>query len=123
MPDFTLAEIVGRNITERRHKLEINQKELSVKLKISQDAMARMEKGKIAPKMSRFPEIAKVLGCSVAYLFRQHDEATDEIIASIADTLKMLPSEGQEAIRDLVEHTARVMLKNIIQSGVVKVIF
>jgi predicted transcriptional regulator len=111
MPDFTLAEIVGRNITERRHRLEISQKELSVKLKISQDAMARMEKGKIAPKMSRLPDIAMALECTVAYLFRQHDEATEEIAASIADTLKRLPREGQEALRDLVEHAARVMLK------------
>ena len=58
MPDKKLAEIVGENISERRRRLGLSQKELADRLEISQDAMARMEKGRIAPKMGRLQYIA-----------------------------------------------------------------
>lgn len=109
MPENKLAEIVGENISERRRRLNLSQKELADRLEISQDAMARMEKGRIAPKMGRLQAIADNLQCSVAYLFRTHDEATEEWAATIADILKTLPVDGQEALVELVASAARVM--------------
>ena len=38
-----LAVIVGENISERRRRLGLSQKELADRLEISQDAMARVE--------------------------------------------------------------------------------
>ena len=104
-----LAVIVGENISERRRRLGLSQKELADRLEISQDAMARMEKGRIAPKMGRLQNIADNLQCTVAYLFRTNDEATEERAASIADILKTLPADGQEALVELVASAARVM--------------
>lgn len=111
MADHTLAETVGKNIAERRRRLGLSQKELADKLDITQDAMARMEKGKIAPKMSRLPDVARNLQCSVGYLFRTHDEDTEEMAATIADIFKPLPKDGQEALVELVASAARVMLR------------
>lgn len=110
MPTDTLSEIVGENIGERRRKLGISQKELADKLGITQDAMARMEKGKIAPKMSRLQDIAANLQCTVGSLFRTQDEAAEERAAIIGDILKTLPPDGQEALVELVAAAARVML-------------
>ena len=107
-----LAVIVGENISERRRRLGLSQKELADRLEISQDAMARMEKGRIAPKMGRLQDVADNLQCTVAYLFRTNDEATDERAASIADILKTLPADGQEALVELVANAARVMSRN-----------
>ena len=111
MAENKLAEIVGENISERRRRLGLSQKELADRLEISQDAMARMEKGRIAPKMGRLQGIADTLQCTVAYLFRTHDEETEERAANIADILKMLPADGQEALVELVANAARVMRK------------
>ena len=111
MPDCKLAEIVGENISERRRRLGLSQKELADRLNITQDAMTRMEKGKIAPKMGRLVDIAQNLQCSVGSLFRTHDETTEEMAATIADILKPLPKDGQEALVDLVASAARVMLR------------
>lgn len=107
-----LAVIVGENISERRRRLGLSQKELADRLEISQDAMARMEKGRIAPKMGRLQDVADNLQCTVAYLFRTNDEATEERAASIADILKTLPADGQEALVELVANAARVMSRN-----------
>ena len=113
MPDKKLAEIVGENISERRRRLGLSQKELADRLEISQDAMARMEKGRIAPKMGRLQDIADNLQCTVSYLFRTHDEATEERAASIADILKTLPAVGHEALVELVASAAKVMQANV----------
>lgn len=105
----TLTEVVGENISERRRKLGLSQKELADKLDITQDALTRMEKGRIAPKMGRLQDLADNLQCPVGYLFRTHDDATEERAATIADILKSLPADGQEALVELVASAARVM--------------
>ena len=64
MVENKLALIVGENIPDRRRRLGLSQKELAERLEISQDAMARMEKGRIAPKMGRLQDIADTLQCS-----------------------------------------------------------
>ena len=60
-----LVEIVGQNIARRRKDLGLSQKELAIRLDITQDALNRMEKGHIAPKMSRLDEISMELNCTV----------------------------------------------------------
>ena len=104
-----LALIVGQNIAVLRKKMDLSQKELAARLGITQDAMARMEKGQIAPKMGRLSDIAAVLECSVPYLFRSHSTETSERAATIAAILSTLPQEGQEALVDLVASAAQVM--------------
>lgn len=112
MADNDLAKLIGRNIYERRHRLGLSQKELAKRLEITHDAMARMEKGKIAPKVGRLQSIADILQCSVPYLFRSHEHHIDERAASIAEMLKGLPDEGQEALVDLIATAAHLMKKN-----------
>ena len=104
-----LVEIVGKNIATRRVALGLSQKELAEKLDITQDALNRMEKGKIAPKMSRLEDIAKHLQCPVPFLFRDANNAFSDRCACIADILSTLPHEGQEALVGLVADIARVM--------------
>ena len=99
-------------VAGRTGQLLFGKKELADRLEISQDAMARMEKGRIAPKMGRLQDVADNLQCTVAYLFRTNDEATEERAASIADILKTLPADGQEALVELVANAARVMSRN-----------
>ncbi|MDL2313814.1 helix-turn-helix domain-containing protein [Desulfovibrio sp. OttesenSCG-928-C14] len=109
MPESRFAETLGGNIAERRRKLGLSQRELATKLGITYDSMARMERGKVTPKISRLPEIAEALQCSVSYLFHTNDDTTGEMTATIVDILKTLPQEGQEAMVELVATAARVM--------------
>ena len=104
-----LAEIVGQNILARRKQIGLSQKELAGKLCITQDALTRMEKGRIAPKMSRLEDMARILQIPVSYLFRSHDDLLAERAATIADIIASLSDEGQEAMINLVAEVARVM--------------
>lgn len=104
-----LAEVVGQNIAKRRKVLGMSQKELAIRLDITQDALNRMEKGRIAPKMGRLEDIATHLNCTVPCLFRRESEALQERATMIAEILGTLPPDGQEALLNLVAETARVM--------------
>ena len=111
MSENQLSVIVGENISAQRKRLGISQKELAAKLEISQDAMARMEKGKIAPKMGRLQDIADNLQCSVPYLFHNEHEFTHERAEIIAGIIKALPPQGQELIVDFVASAVNLMIK------------
>lgn len=104
-----LVEVVGQNIANRRKLLGLSQKELASQLDITQDALNRMEKGRIAPKMGRLEDIATHLKCMVPFLFRRESEALQERAATIADILATLPPGGQEALVNLVADAARGM--------------
>lgn len=104
-----LVEIVGENISLRRRLLGLSQKELAIRLGITQDALNRMEKGRMAPKMSRLEDIAQELQCPVSFLFHRNASAVMERAAILADILGTVPVDGQEAIINLVAETARLM--------------
>lgn len=104
-----LAEVVGQNIAKRRKLLGLSQKELAIRLDITQDALNRMEKGRIAPKMGRLEDIATHLACTVPFLFHRDSEALQERAAAIAEILGTLPPDGQKALLNLVAEAARVM--------------
>ncbi len=108
-----LSEIVGKNITHRRQLLGISQKELAIRLDITQDSLNRMERGKIAPKMSRLEAIAIHLKCPVAELFRIHSDTILERAATIADIIAPLPDSDQKALVNLLAETVRIMQNKI----------
>ena len=65
-----LAKILGNSIVERRKILGMTQIELANRLDMAPDALSRIENGYVAPRFNRIEEMAKVLECSVAELFR-----------------------------------------------------
>lgn len=108
---MTLKEILCQNIIKRRKKLGLTQAALAERLQITPEAMTRMEKGQITPKLSRLEALARSLQCSVPALFRPYAEQNDRMdkASIIIDSLIGLPEEAQDAIVDLVLHASRVM--------------
>lgn len=109
MHEFSLPVIVGENIAKRRKQLGLSQKEVALSLSITQEALGRMEKGKIAPKMTRLEDIAKHLQCSVAFLFQRPSDSTKERSAMIAELIEPLASREQELVMDFVASTVTVL--------------
>ncbi len=112
MTENLLAILLGQNISIQRKRLSITQKELASRLAISQDAMIRIEKGRIAPKMGRIQDIAKHLDCSVSYLFRTEEEQMSERAENIAKLIKDLPVQAQEDLINLIATSAEIVSKN-----------
>lgn len=93
-----LPKILGANIAARRTRLGLTQAQLAERLDIGQDALSRMEKGVISPKISRLPILAFTLGCSVAELFRTPGDTSRDRAATIEELLRALPPEQQEHV-------------------------
>lgn len=104
-----LAQRVGATIAGRRKRLGLTQAELAERLEIGQESLSRMEQGIISPKFSRLPSLAAALGCSVPELFRAASGDAAGRASAIADLLRPLPPEGQEAIVAIVEEIVQVM--------------
>ena len=109
--DPPLSAAVGAIISERRKRMGLTQAQLAEHLDITQDSLSRMEKGIIAPKFSRMQLIADTLGCSVADLFRQQDEPSEQLAKSIAEKISCLPLELQSLVIEQVESTVNTLKK------------
>ncbi len=105
-----LSILVGKNICELRKELQISQKDLAIKLDVSQDAIMKIEKGIIAPKMSRLEEIANVLECTVIRLFKDEQklEATD-CLQYFSEAINSLNSEERKYLVEIMESTIKFM--------------
>ena len=99
----SLATIVGTNISRRRRNLGLTQAELAEKLNIGGDSLSRVENGLVAPRFQRLEDIAALLECSVADLFRQADDQLETKLGPVEDLLRPLPPEIQDdAVRLLI---------------------
>lgn len=106
---MNLKQILCENISRRRKKLGLTQASLAARLHISPEAMTRIEKGSIAPKLSRLESIARNLQCSVPDLLRPYKEEKSDRAEIIMDALVGLPEEVQDALVNLVLESSRVL--------------
>ena len=108
MPQTDIAKQLGATIAEKRRSLGLTQAQLAEKLDIGQDALSRMEKGKISPKLTRLPDIAEALDCSVAELFRIGDENSEVNAGRVAEIIKPLTAARQRGIVDIISSITRL---------------
>lgn len=103
----SLSQVVGGNIARRRHELGLTQMVLAERLGIGQDALSRMEKGMISPKIARLRNLADILECSVESLFREQDDDMDAYLAELTGLLLPLNQHKRvaviQAMREIVK--------------------
>lgn len=106
---MNIKQILCENIVRRRKKIGLSQAALAERLQITPEAMTRIEKGHISPKLSRLESIARNLHCSVPALFRHYSEGHTDNASIILDALSGLPEEAQTSIINLVLEASRAM--------------
>ncbi|MCR5813288.1 MAG: helix-turn-helix domain-containing protein [Desulfovibrio sp.] len=106
---MSILLVLGQNISEQRKKMGISQKDLAKLLGITQDALSRIEKGKMAPKMTRLEDFAHIFKCPVSFLFLTDFEKVHFYDRVLSECLKRLTMEGRVAIIELVKHAVDVM--------------
>ena len=114
MPEIireNLSVLVGNAIMKRRQRKGLTQAEFAKLLGIEQHSLSRMEKGTIAPKMSRLQQIADYLECSVADLFRQADSPSYAKAQELCYMLDEIPPEMQDIVMELIENTVYTLKK------------
>ena len=92
----TLAAIVGTNISNRRKAIGLTQAAMAEQLDMGGDSLSRIEKGLVAPRFQRLANIATILDCPVADLFRTSSEPLSVKLDTLADMLRPLSAGTQE---------------------------
>ena len=73
-----------------------SQDELAEKIGVGQQSLSRMERGDIAPKLERLPDVAATLRCSVADLFRVSGTDDHALTRALEDSLTGLTDREKE---------------------------
>jgi transcriptional regulator with XRE-family HTH domain len=105
----SLAQAVGLVICEKRTALGLTQSALAKKLGIGQQSISRIEQGLMAPKFERLRDIADVLECGVADLFRNADTVSGRHSRSIAACLAPLTEEKRAFVVEQSVKLARFL--------------
>ena len=111
MTETDIAKQLGATIAKKRRSLGLTQAQLAEKLDIGQDALSRMEKGRISPKLTRLPYIAAALDCSVAELFRPQNEGNEDIAAQIAAIIEPLSKIKQYGLMETLPKLVSLIQK------------
>lgn len=104
-----LAAVLGANIAGRRQILGMNQAELAARLDMAPDALSRIENGYTAPRFGRIEQIAAVLECSPAELFREPYAGTHANAASLEEMMRPLSAQQQEELLDIIARVIRML--------------
>ena len=110
-----LSILVGRNIAERRKRMGLSQDKLAEGLGISPSALSRIESGQATPRFERLEDLANILQCEVADLFRRNDKSLSVRLETIEDMLKPLPVGTQEDLVHLLVVAIQMVKKDTIR--------
>jgi len=107
-----LAALVGGNIARRRRITGLSQDQLAEKLGISGASLSRIESGTAAPRFPRLEDLAEILDCHVADLFRKEGEPLSVKLDTVEDMLRSLPAGTQEDLVYLMITAIQTVKKN-----------
>jgi len=91
----------------------LTQAELAEQLNMGGDSLSRIENGIVAPRFQRLEDIAKVLDCAVADLFRKDGDPLSVTLDTVQDMLRPLPPDAQEDIICLMMDLAKTVKKRL----------
>lgn len=104
-----LSAIVGANIAARRRLKGLTQAEFAEKMGMGPDSLSRIERGTVAPRFPRLEEMARLLECSPADLFRSPDEVLQEISGKTQEKAQAVPLEPKEEVIRFAEKIILLM--------------
>ena len=101
---------LAENISKRRKELGLTQAHVAEKIFMEKESLSRMEAGKITPSLERLEKIAAALDCPIADLFRDASPDTQAQAKILAELIRPLPPQEQEAIVRFVGDAVRLFL-------------
>lgn len=78
-PGDNLSEIIGKNISRLRNKLNMSQEDLSNRLFVSKDLVSKWETGARRPDWTMIEELAEVFGVPVDEIADRNELTVDEL--------------------------------------------
>ena len=101
---------LAENIAKRRKELGLTQAQVAERISMEKESLSRMEAGKITPSLHRLEKIATALDCPIADLLRDTSPDTQTQAKTLADLIRPLPQQEQEAVVRFVGDAVRLFL-------------
>lgn len=98
-----LTATVGKAIARHRQKRELTQAQVAEKLGIGNEAVSRIERGKVIPTVARLVELATIFECEVSDLLTETSHRTTDQAQYLHRLLAPLNVADRELVIKLVE--------------------
>lgn len=98
-----LAGNIGRAVAKQRVRCELTQEEVAERLGIGNEAVSRIERGRVIPNIVRLIELAEIFNCEAAELLGQASFHIDDQSSRIKQLLAPLKQNDRNFIINMVE--------------------
>lgn len=98
-----LAGSIGRAIAKQRTRSQLTQEEVAERLGVGNEAVSRIERGRVIPNILRLIELAEIFDCEAAELLGQASFHVDDQSSRMKQLLAPLNQNDRKLVIDLVE--------------------
>lgn len=102
---------IGKKIESLRVEKRMSQRELALKLNVSNSTISLWEKGETTPRMDKLQQLARIFGVNVSYFLEVKKQTNEEMLIAVFDTLN---EEGQTR---LFEYAKMLMNGGYLKGG------
>ncbi|MCO7230376.1 helix-turn-helix domain-containing protein [Halomonas sp. CnH100-B] len=101
-----LASNIGRAIAKQRIRSQLTQEEVAERLGVGNEAVSRIERGRVIPNIVRLLELAEIFNCEAAELLGQASVHVDDQTQRIKTLLAPLKPHDRQLMLELIESLA-----------------
>jgi transcriptional regulator with XRE-family HTH domain len=99
-----LAGSIGRAIAKQRVRSQLTQEEVAERLGVGNEAVSRIERGRVIPNIVRLIELAEIFNCEAAELLGQASFHIDDQSSRMRQLLTPLSQDDRKLVIDIVEN-------------------
>jgi transcriptional regulator with XRE-family HTH domain len=99
-----LASNIGRAIAKQRIRSQLTQEEVAERLGIGNEAVSRIERGRVIPNIVRLLELAEIFNCEAALLLGQASFHLDDQSSRVKQLLAPLDTSDRQLLLDILEN-------------------
>lgn len=101
-----LAGSIGGAIAKQRVRSQLTQEEVAERLGIGNEAVSRIERGRVIPNIVRLIEFAEIFNCEAAELLGQASSHIDDQSSRIKNLINPLNYNDRQLIIEMIERIA-----------------
>jgi transcriptional regulator with XRE-family HTH domain len=99
-----LACSIGRAIAKQRVRSQLTQEDVAERLGIGNEAVSRIERGRVIPNIVRLIELAEIFNCEAAELLGQASFNIDDQSKRIKQLLAPLKKDDRTLVINIIEN-------------------
>ncbi|KPQ20819.1 MULTISPECIES: helix-turn-helix domain-containing protein [unclassified Halomonas] len=98
-----LASNIGRAIAKQRVLSQLTQEEVAERLGVGNEAVSRIERGRVIPNIVRLLELAEIFNCEAAELLGQASVHLEDQSSRVKTLLAPLAPSDRQLLLDIIE--------------------